>query len=274
MPVPSADATATPAGEGQMPANEGEASGATGASPNSTLFTMEASAFWTRMCQLMAQNPPLEADATIVAKMAKIGLQPGATIDVATASRANQTALMGGVRSAGQKIFMTRGGLKVITGNRWETALNPSDFGNNYDRRAYVALMYFGACDPAELLCPRTSKDATGKPLTSQQKYTLTFTGTQLPPAGRSWSLTAYKSPTMELAASASGKQAITSHHPLVKNADGGITIYIQKDSPGPDKEANWLQPGEGPFELMLRLYGPKPEVASLAWKPPAVTKV
>jgi len=254
--------------------NEG-ANGATGTSPNAVLFTMEPGAFYTRLCQLMADNPPLEADAPIVTKMAKLGLVPGATIDVASQSRANQNSLTGGVRNAGQKIFTTKGGMKILTGNRWETALTLSDHGTNYDRRAHVALMYFGACDPAEVLCPRTSKDGTGRPLQGQQKYTLTFAANQLPPASKSWSLTVYKAPTMELAAGAPGRHSITSHQELVKNPDGGVTIYVQKDSPGPDKEANWLAtPPDGAFELMLRLNGPNPEVASLAWKPPAVTKV
>jgi hypothetical protein len=264
----------TPSTDGQMPSQDEGANAATGTSPNATLFTMEPNAFYTRMCQLMVENPPLEADAPLVSKMAKLGLQPAATIDLATANRANQTALLGGVRNAGQKVFTTKGGMKIITANRWETALNLSEFGTNYDRRAHAALMYFGASDPAEVLCPRTSKDASGRPLISQQKYTLTFAANQLPPAEKSWSLTAYRAPMMELGASPSGKHAITSRHELAKNPDGSITIYIQTTSPGPDKDPNWLPAPEGAFELMLRLYGPKPEVASLAWKPPAVTKV
>ena len=162
--TPALTTEGTPPAEGEMP-TQGGANGATGTSPNAVLFSMEPNAFYTRMCQLMTDNPPLEADAPIVAKMAKLGLMPGAMIDLATQSRANQTALLGGVRNAGQKIFSTKGGMKIITGNRWETALNLSEFGNNYDRRAYATLMYFGACDPAEVLCPRTSKDATGRPL-------------------------------------------------------------------------------------------------------------
>jgi len=267
-----------PGAEGTVAGDPGGGSmtgiGGNGTSPNTQLFSMEAAAFYNRFCQLMVENPPLEADATIVAKIAKLGLTPGATIDLMTQSRANQMALVGAVRNAGQKIFTTKGGMKLATGNRWETALNSSDFGTNYDRKAYTALMYFGASDPAEVLCPRTSKDGTGRPLQGQQKYTLTFTSNQLPPAGASWSLTAYKAPTMELGASAGGKHAVCSHQDLVKNPDGGLTIYVQKDSPGAEKEANWLPvPAEGAFELMLRLCGPKAEVASLAWKPPAVTK-
>ncbi len=286
-PVPSAETPPAiadggaepPPGDGisdGMSTEAGGGGGANGAgnSPNSQLFTMEAGEFYTRFCQLMVETPPLDADAPLVSRIAKLGLTPGATIDVMSQSRAMQMALTGGVRNAGQKIFGTRGGLKVVTGNRWETALNAEGFGTNYDRRAYATLMYFGASDSEDVLCPRTTKDGTGKPLQGQNRYILTFTGMQLPPVSRSWSLVAYRAPFMELGTNASEKYVLNSHSPLVKNADGGITLYLQKENPGGEKEANWLPLPEGAFELMLRLCGPKPEVASLGWKPPAVVKV
>lgn len=276
-PPPAVDGTAPPpAVEGSPEGTPAEYAGATGTgiSPNSQLFMMEPATFYTRFCQLMTDNPPLEADAAIVAKIAKLGLTPGVTVDLAAQSRANQMALLGGVRNAGQKIFGAKGGLKVVTGNRWETALSVADFGTNYDRRAYATLMYFGASSSEDVVCPRTSKDATGKLLQSQSRYTLTFAGDQLPPVLQSWTLTAYRAPFMELSENAIDRYAINSHSPVVKNSDGGVTIYVQKDNPGGEKEANWLPVPEGAFEVMLRLCGPRPDVAALAWKPPAVTKV
>ncbi len=234
---------------------------------------MDAPTFYTRLCQLMSENAPLAADAAIVGKMAKLGMTPGATVDVMGQSRANQIAILGGTRNAGQKIFMSKGGLKVVTANRWETAVGIQDFGTNYDRRAHAALMHFGASSSEDVLCPRTSKDATGKPLTSATKYHLTFAAGQLPPVSQSWSLVAYRAPFMELVDPPNGRVVINSKSPLVPGPDGSITIYIQKDNPGGEKEANWLAAPEGQFELLLRLCGPKPEVAALQWKPPAVTK-
>ncbi len=270
--VPGA-AGAQPGGESFSA--EGTAAGnmPAGSSPNAQLFSMEPAAFYTRFCELMVENPPLEADAPIVAKMAKLGLTPGAKIDLMSQSRANQMALVGGVRNAGQKIFGTKGGMKAVTGNRWETAINPAGYGTNYDRRAYATLMSFGASSPEDVLCPRTSKDGAGKPLSGAGKYTLTFPLGQLPPATL-WGLVAYKAPFMELTGNLANKYVINSHSPLVKNADGGVTIYLQKETPGGEKEANWLPIPDGPFELMLRLCGPKPEVAGLQWRPPAVVKV
>jgi hypothetical protein len=271
MPNPMPGAEAMPA-DG-YPGGAAAANGGTGTSPNAQLFTMDANTFYTRFCQLMTDNPPLEADAAFVAKLAKLGMTPGATIDVAAQSRANQMAFLGGVRNAGQKIFTTRGGLKVVTGNRWETAVNAAEFGTNYDRRAHATLMYFGASDAKEVLCPRTSKDSTGKPLISTTRYTLTFASGQLPPVTHSWTLMAYKAPFMELVDNPLGRLALNSNSPLVKGPDGAVTIYVQKENPGGEKEANWLPSPDGVFELMLRLCGPKPEVAGLQWKPPAVTK-
>ena len=48
----------------------------------------------------------------------------------------------------------------------------------------------------------------------------------------------------------------------MKKNADGSLTLYIQKDSPGKDKEANWLPAPDGPIYLVMRLYWPKTEAA------------
>ena len=48
----------------------------------------------------------------------------------------------------------------------------------------------------------------------------------------------------------------------MKKNADGSLTLYIQKDSPGKDKESNWLPAPDGPIYLVMRLYWPKDDAA------------
>jgi hypothetical protein len=58
----------------------------------------------------------------------------------------------------------------------------------------------------------------------------------------------------------------------MKRGDDGSLTLYIQSDSPGADKEANWLPgPKKGGFKLALRFYGPKKEVIDGTCKPPAV---
>ena len=60
----------------------------------------------------------------------------------------------------------------------------------------------------------------------------------------------------------------------FVKDADGGLTFFVQNESPGKDKEANWLPAPKGPFYMVLRLYLPKPEALDGSWKRPAMVKV
>ncbi|MFO0787346.1 MAG: DUF1254 domain-containing protein [Phycisphaerales bacterium] len=63
----------------------------------------------------------------------------------------------------------------------------------------------------------------------------------------------------------------------MKKNADGSLTLYVQKSSPGAEKESNWLPAPDGPIYLVMRLYWPKEKAPSIlppgegSWKPPAV---
>jgi hypothetical protein len=64
---------------------------------------------------------------------------------------------------------------------------------------------------------------------------------------------------------------------PLKRGTDGSLDIYIQKDSPGKDREINWLPAPQGDFNLTLRMYWPKierPSILDVSWVPPPVTKV
>jgi hypothetical protein len=60
----------------------------------------------------------------------------------------------------------------------------------------------------------------------------------------------------------------------FVRDPDGGITLYIQHDSPGKDKEPNWLPAPEGPFFMAMRLYWPKAEALDGTWKLPPLKRV
>jgi hypothetical protein len=70
-------------------------------------------------------------------------------------------------------------------------------------------------------------------------------------------------------------RYTLSSRSALKANPDGSTDLYLQKDSPGPDKESNWLPAPAGRFILMLRLYWPSekdPSVLNGTWGPPAVT--
>jgi hypothetical protein len=72
-------------------------------------------------------------------------------------------------------------------------------------------------------------------------------------------------------------RYSISARQDLKSNPDGSTDLYIQKDSPGKDKESNWLPAPAGDFILMLRLYWPSeknPSIIDGSWKMPPAAKV
>ena len=117
--------------------------------------------------------------------------------------------------------------------------------------------------------------DAERKPLDgATSRYTVRFGPGQLPPVHAFWSLTMYELPASLLTENAINRYLINSpmEPTLIRDADGGITLYIQHESPGKETEPNWLPAPNGPFFMVLREYWPKPEALNGSWKvPPAV---
>jgi len=115
-----------------------------------------------------------------------------------------------------------------------------------------------------------------GPQFIGKNHYTLRFAPNQLPPVNAFWSLTMYNLPARLLVANPINRYLINSPMlpNLKKDADGGFTLYIQHDSPGKDKESNWLPAPEGPFLMVMRLYWPKPEVLDGRWKQPPLERV
>jgi len=123
-----------------------------------------------------------------------------------------------------------------------------------------------------EAIYPVYKLDSNGKPLdASKNNYTIRFEKGQLPPANAFWSMTMYNLPESLLVANKLNRYLINSPMlpNLKKDPDGGITLYIQKDSPGAAKESNWLPAPNSPFAAFLRIYWPKPEALDGTWKRP-----
>ena len=124
---------------------------------------------------------------------------------------------------------------------------------------------------------PYTRTTATGEPLDgSKNNYTLTFAAGQTPPVNAFWSVTMYDGKSQLLVKNPINRYLINS--PMLpgmkKDADGSLTLYIQKDSPGADKEANWLPAPADSFNLFLRLYWPSEPIPGGGWQPPPVEQV
>ncbi len=116
--------------------------------------------------------------------------------------------------------------------------------------------------------------DADNQPLTSDHCYELHLT--ELPPVDAFWSLTMYDAREFYLVANPIDRYSIGDRTPGLKyGADGSLTIYLQKDSPGADKESNWLpSPQDGAFRPIMRMYQPKQEILDGSYLLPAIRRV
>lgn len=126
------------------------------------------------------------------------------------------------------------------------------------------------ALDASEARYALTRTLPTGETLDgSKHKYSLTFAADQLPPANAFWSVTMYDGATQLLVANPIQRYLINSSMlpNLQKNADGSLTLHVQKDSPGKDKESNWLPAPDGPIYLALRIYGPQDKIDKGQWQ-------
>jgi hypothetical protein len=148
---------------------------------------------------------------------------------------------------------------------------------NNYLYRFAGAKLGLYGLSREEALYPPYFVDAQGEKLDgTKHAYLLRFEKGQLPPAGAFWSFTMYDGPTQFLVANPLNRYLLNStmldsfHY----GADGSLTFYVQKDSPGTNLELNWLPAPDGPFYLIMRIYLPKPEVLNGTWKQPLLQRI
>jgi len=220
----------------------------------------------------------------IRAKLARIGIGPGKSFDFKDLSLEHKLEVGLGLKDGEKKIDERAADFgKEINGWRIAAAFGDRDFYHgNWLLRAAAAKAGIYGNDAVEAMYPMTRKDGNGRPLDgSTHKYTLTFASGQLPPVNAFWSLTMYDGKSQFLIKNPINRYLINA--PMLpqmkKNADGSLTIYIQKDSPGADKESNWLPAPNDLIYLVMRLYWPKMEPPSIlppgegTWNPPAVVQ-
>ena len=233
-------------------------------------------------CLQFAPAGPEEKE--IREKLATLGIGAGKTFDFKALSPEQKAAVVEGVKAGEAKIEQyLLAGQKIINGWRVGAFFGDRDFfhGNWLLRAAGAKAGIYGN-DAIEATYPMTKTLADGEPLDgSKHNYTLTFPDGQYPPVNAFWSVTMYDGKSQLLVENPLNRFLINS--PMLpkmkKNADGSLTLYIQKDSPGKDKESNWLPAPNDLIYLVLRLYNPKTEAPSIlppgegTWKPPGIVK-
>ncbi len=218
----------------------------------------------------------------IRAKLAEIGIGAGKNFDFKKLSLAHKAEIALGMKAGEKKVDEKAASLgKEIKGWRIASAFGDRDYyRGNWLLRAAAAKAGIYGNDAVEAMYPMSRWDGTGRLLDgSKHKYTLTFSMGQLPPVNAFWSVTMYDGRTQLLIENPVNRYLINSPMlpTMTTNPDGSLTIYIQKDSPGKEKESNWLPAPDGPIYLVMRLYWPKETPPSIlppgegTWSPPPV---
>jgi hypothetical protein len=199
----------------------------------------------------------------------------GKTLDVNALSPETKTAITQGMADAWVDFENLRKQIdagEVTSGDLFGTR---AYLKNNYLYRMAGAVLGIGGNSKQEAMYPVYAVDEAGQKLDGANRYTARFAQGQLPPVNAFWSLTMYEMPQSLLVANPINRYLINSPMlpQLVKDADGGLTLYVQNESPGKDKEPNWLPAPKGPFFIAMRLYWPKQEALDGTWEQPPMTK-
>jgi hypothetical protein len=226
--------------------------------------------------------PPGPEEEAIRAKLASIGIGPGKKFNFKDLSLEHKAAILLAMKEGDTKVEkFVEAGQKDING--WRVGSLFGDrafFSGDWLKRAAAAKAGIYGNDAVEAMYPLAKTLANGDVLDgSKHKYTLSFAKDQYPPVNAFWSVTMYDGKTQLLIQNPINRYLINS--PMLasmkKNKDGSLTLYVQKDSPGKDKESNWLPAPDGPIYLVMRLYWPKAEPPSIlppgegTWQPPAL---
>ncbi len=250
--------------------------------PQAVIDAMDTQAYFNMMTRLMGEAaPPAPEDAPMVARMAKIGLVPGKPFDMSKLDPVMQEAMKNVPKVAWAKIAAAQTDSGYLR-NGWHI---PAAAGSVRHRIIWLVRLWRRSAglrtSTADAVYPYAMYDSAGRKLSGANKYTVTFAKGQTPPVEGFWSITMYlidggwwfnPNPLNRFTVSMRDKP--------VFNPDGSLTLYFQNESPGKDKEANWLPAPKGDFLLMMRMYWPRSKPPSIlppgsgTWEPPPVVQV
>jgi hypothetical protein len=158
--------------------------------------------------------------------------------------------------------------------NGWRYAMGGGRAGFNYALRAAFSANLTGANVPEEILYPNTRVDDKGAPLAGANRYILHFDKDKAPPVSVFWNMSMYDDKEFFIDNDFKRYSIGSTTDGLKKGADGSISIYIQKDNPGADKQSNWLPAPSGSFNLTMRLYGAQTPILDGSYRLPGVQRV
>jgi hypothetical protein len=223
----------------------------------------------------MKRNPPSKADTPALMRFVRMGLAPGRDFNPKVIESGWDKRLPQLSYDRIMLHFLSRDG-DFSRENGWAYTTKAGLYGTNYIQRALVTAIGLGANRPQDAVYPTSLKPSVIEDYDGANKYVLRFEKGALPPVQGFWSLTMYDE-GMFFVANPINRYSMSMRTNPKLEPDGSLTIYIQNESPGSDKEANWLPAPKGKFHLMLRLYWPDentPSILDGSWILPPVVKV
>jgi hypothetical protein len=244
------------------------------------VHALDGAAYFKLFAELLKTNPPAPEDAPMVGKLGTMGIVPGRDFEASKLDPAVAKGIAEAPKPAQDKIMrhMKEG---LLTGdfrleNGWLFTTRAGLYGTNYLQRALITAIGLGANRPQDAVYPTSEGPDLVKKYSGAKKYVMRFEKGKLPPANGFWSLTMYDAQYF-FVDNPLNRYTLSQRNALKANPDGSVDLYIQHESPGKDKESNWLPAPAGEFILMMRLYWPKetpPSVLDGSWKIPEVREV
>ena len=223
------------------------------ATPFDQVRLMTGEMFFKRLAKLLKDNPPYPEDSWMIDKLKLLGVEPGKEFDP---NKIDQQVRKG-VNAAPWNVWklLAAGPYSMSAPNGWVTMLNLGRYGKDFETRAFVAYMGLGALSADDAIYPTTYVDGDGHALDAAYRYVMHFPKVGLPLSKVGvWSISQYRDNFY--VRNKLNRYGIVGTMRLKYNADGSLDIYIQAESPGADKESNWLPaPPSGMFNLSTRIY-------------------
>ena len=245
--------------------------------PRDQVNAMDGATYFKLFADLLKANPPAAEDAPMVAKLAKIGIVPGQDFDASKLDPAVAKGIAAATKPAQEKVSAY---LKeaIVTGdakleNGWLYFKTTGVYGTGYRNRAMITWYGLGANRPQDAVYPTSEGPDVLKKYSGASKYVMHFDKGGFPPVNGFWSITMYDKDYF-FVPNPINRYTVSSRSKFKTNPDGSVDVYVQNESPGKDKEANWLPSPKGEFVLMMRNYWPKetpPTILDGTWKPPEV---
>ncbi|WFU54364.1 DUF1254 domain-containing protein [Bradyrhizobium pachyrhizi] len=236
---------------------------------------MDGVAVLGRLAELMAKHPPHANDYPILFRMRQIGLESGKPFDATKLDPALVKTINAAAKDALADLEQSgKSGAGIglhVNGWFYQTS-TVGTYGTAYKLRGMGTLIGLGVNLPEDAVYPASFVDGDGKPYSGANRYVLHFDNGKLPPASAFWSVTLYDKDGFQ-APNALNRFALGDRDKLKFNADGSLDIYLQNESPGADRESNWLPAPAGEFNLAMRLYSPQRAALDGSWTPPPVRK-